>query len=124
MTALHYAASFDGFEQVVKILIEHGSNVKLQNSVLIFFFDFLFAFLSPFFLLFIYHLCWEGWFFFEPFSFFLLGWENSPCLCRKSGHCRIDRPIAGFIFFSLYLFFFTFFLFFSFNFLFFFVEVE
>ena len=36
-TALHYAA-FNGFEQIVKILIEHGSNVNLQTDVFIFFF--------------------------------------------------------------------------------------
>ena len=35
--ALHTAAD-NGFEQIVKILIEHGSNVDLQNLVLIFFF--------------------------------------------------------------------------------------
>ena len=36
-TALHFAA-LNGFEQIVKILIEHGSNVHLQNIVFIFFF--------------------------------------------------------------------------------------
>ena len=35
-TALHKAAS-KGFEEVVKILIEHGSNVNLQDRVLILF---------------------------------------------------------------------------------------
>ena len=44
MTALHSAA-FNGFEQIVKILVEHGSNVNLQDEVLIFFFWFLFLFL-------------------------------------------------------------------------------
>ena len=37
MTALHRAVS-DGSEEIVKILIEHGSNVDLQDQVLIFFF--------------------------------------------------------------------------------------
>ena len=36
-TVLHLAAA-RGFEQIVKILVEHGSNVNLQTSVLIFFF--------------------------------------------------------------------------------------
>ena len=34
-TALHFAAS-KGFEQVVRVLLEHGSNVDLQDQVLIF----------------------------------------------------------------------------------------
>ena len=38
-TALHIAV-WKGFEQIVKILVEHGSNVDLQNAVFIFFFDF------------------------------------------------------------------------------------
>ena len=42
-TALHRAAG-GGFEQIVKILIEHGSNVHLQTSVLIFFSWFWFYF--------------------------------------------------------------------------------
>ena len=43
-TALHRAA-FKGFEQIVKILVDHGSNVDLQKKVLIsFFFDFHFEF--------------------------------------------------------------------------------
>ena len=36
-TALHLAAQ-KGFEEIVKILLEHGSNVDLQNNVLIFIF--------------------------------------------------------------------------------------
>ena len=43
-TALHSAAD-EGFVEIVKILIEHGSSINLQNQVLIslfFFFDFLF----------------------------------------------------------------------------------
>ena len=36
-TALHYAA-YSGYKQILKILIEHGSNVHLQTKVLIFFF--------------------------------------------------------------------------------------
>ena len=44
MTALHRAAD-RGFEQIVKILVEHGSNVHLQDKVFIFFFfDFDFNF--------------------------------------------------------------------------------
>ena len=44
MTALHFAA-FRGFKEIVKILIEHGSNVDFQRNVLIFFFfDFDFYF--------------------------------------------------------------------------------
>ena len=43
MTALHRAA-WHPFEQIVKILIEHGSNVDLQTTVLIFFFLFHFDF--------------------------------------------------------------------------------
>ena len=38
-TALHYAAE-KGFEQIIKILIEHRSNIHLQNKVFIFFFLF------------------------------------------------------------------------------------
>ena len=30
-------AAWKGFEQIVKILVEHGSNVHLQNTVFIFF---------------------------------------------------------------------------------------
>ena len=41
-TALHLAAS-KGWEQIVKILVDHGSNVDLQTTV--FFFDFWFFFL-------------------------------------------------------------------------------
>ena len=37
LTTLHCAAR-EGFEQIVKILIEHGSNVDLQDTVFIFFF--------------------------------------------------------------------------------------
>ena len=43
MTALHRAA-WHPFEQIVKILVEHGSNVDLQNIVFIFFFLFHFDF--------------------------------------------------------------------------------
>ena len=43
-TALHIAAE-KGFEQIVKILIKHGSNVHLQDRVLIFLFLFLLFFL-------------------------------------------------------------------------------
>ena len=39
MTALHIAA-FKGFEQIVKILVDHGANFDLQEKVLIFFFFF------------------------------------------------------------------------------------
>ena len=39
MTALDLAAS-NGFEQIVKILIEHGANVHLQEQLVFFFFDF------------------------------------------------------------------------------------
>ena len=42
MTPLHYAASTRS-EEIVKILIEHGSNIDLQDTVLIFFFLFLFV---------------------------------------------------------------------------------
>ena len=45
MTALHRAAGL-GFEQIVKILVEHGSNVDLQTSVLIFIFIYFFVFFS------------------------------------------------------------------------------
>ena len=38
-TALHYA-TWRGFEQIVKILVEHGSNLDLQDPVFIFFFFF------------------------------------------------------------------------------------
>ena len=43
MTALHKGAH-KGFEQIVKILLEHGSNVNLQDQVFIFFFFFLLFF--------------------------------------------------------------------------------
>ena len=39
-TALHYAAE-RGSEQVVKILVEHGSNINIWDKVFIFFFFFL-----------------------------------------------------------------------------------
>ena len=45
-TALHIAA-LSGSEQIVKILLEHGSNVHLQDKVLIFFF-FVFFLISLF----------------------------------------------------------------------------
>ena len=41
MTALHLAAD-KGFEQIVKILVENGANVHLQDQVFIFFFISLF----------------------------------------------------------------------------------
>ena len=47
-TALHLAA-LRGFEQIVKILLKHGSNVDLQKKVLIFFFFLIFFFISLFF---------------------------------------------------------------------------
>ena len=37
-TALHFAAR-KGFEDIVKILVEHGSNIQLEDQVFIFFFD-------------------------------------------------------------------------------------
>ena len=40
-TALHIAA-WEGFEEIVKILIEHRSNINIQDKVLIFFFFFSF----------------------------------------------------------------------------------
>ena len=39
--ALHYAA-WNGFEEIVNILLEHGANVDLQDKVLIFSFCFFF----------------------------------------------------------------------------------
>ena len=54
MTALHMAA-FKGFEEFINILVEHGSNVHLQDKVFIFFF-FLFLFLFLCFFLFLYLL--------------------------------------------------------------------
>ena len=39
MTSLHLAVS-KSFEEIVKILIKHGSNVNLQDQVLILFFFF------------------------------------------------------------------------------------
>ena len=38
---LHRAAK-NGFEQIVKLLIEHGANVNLQNHVFSFFFGFVY----------------------------------------------------------------------------------
>ena len=66
-TALHNAAS-NGFEEIVKILVEYGSNINIQTTVLIFFFDFLKKY-------FCYHFLLVGSF--SNFLFFLLGWENS-----------------------------------------------
>ena len=43
-TALHIAA-WRGYEPIAKILIEHGSNVHLQDQVLIFLFFLIFMFL-------------------------------------------------------------------------------
>ena len=37
MTALHIATS-GGFEKIVRILLQHGANVNLQDKVLIFIF--------------------------------------------------------------------------------------
>ena len=51
-TALHIAAE-RGLEQIVKILVEHGSNVDLQEKVLIFFFFFYFHFDFYFFVFFL-----------------------------------------------------------------------
>ena len=39
MTALHYAVK-EGFEQIVKILIEHRFNINIQNKVFFFIFFF------------------------------------------------------------------------------------
>ena len=64
--ALHYAAK-KGSKEIVEILIEHGSNVNLQNKVL-FFSLFLFSFCYHFLLL----NC-----DFLTFLFLLLGWQNS-----------------------------------------------
>ena len=86
-TALHNAAS-KGFEQIVKILIEHGSNVDLQNQVLIFFF-----------LLFIFSCDGEGererwlcvcYLFFFKTSFYLVWMDPSSrsCLQREKRSCE------------------------------------
>ena len=55
-TALHFAA-YSGFEEILKILLKSGSDIDLQDEVLIFFsffvfyfFSFLLVFLSYFFL--------------------------------------------------------------------------
>ena len=56
MTALHIAAE-EGFEQIVKFLIEHGSNVHLQDQVFIFFFFFFLICISLFFLIFFICCC-------------------------------------------------------------------
>ena len=39
MTVLHIAAE-RGFQEIVKILIEHGSNIDLQDKVFLFSFSF------------------------------------------------------------------------------------
>ena len=81
-TALHIAAG-NGFEQIVKILIEHGSNVNLQTKVFIFlFFSFFFFFCCYDSLLVVSCCCeWLGCVIFDLFylffnNFFLLkyGW--------------------------------------------------
>ena len=46
-TPLHFAAA-KGFEQIVKIFIEHHANVNIQNQVFSFFFFFLIFFFFPF----------------------------------------------------------------------------
>ena len=73
-TVLHIAAS-KGFEEIVKILLEHGSNFRLQNNVLIFFFFFQFYL----FLLFDCYCCELGGVWSDSFLNFLfcLGRENS-----------------------------------------------
>ena len=131
MTALHYAA-FNGFEQIVKILVEHRSNINIQDKVFFFFFFF-----------FLISLCcntvdlldcvgwvggmrgwWRGWWrglewffwnFLFLFFFIVLGWENSPWYCKRSKCCWINHPIEGFLFISHSSFFFDIFLI-SFNF--------
>ena len=55
MTALHYAAN-RGFKEIVKFLILYGSNVDLQNNVLIFFFI-LFVYSLSFYLLIAFFFC-------------------------------------------------------------------
>ena len=35
-----YSAAFNGFEEIVKILIENGANIHLPDNVLIFFLNF------------------------------------------------------------------------------------
>ena len=50
ITALHIAAE-KGFEQIVKILVEHGSNLHLQEQVLIFFFFWFWFWFFVFFLI-------------------------------------------------------------------------
>ena len=67
-TALHIAAE-KGFEQIMKILVEHGSNVNLQDAVFIFFFFLIFIFISLFFLIlfvvvvhhWLFHVVMNGW---------------------------------------------------------------
>ena len=71
MTPLHLA-SFEGFDEIVEILLEHRSNIALQTKVLIFFFFFDFYF-QYFFFVFFFEFCLFD-FFFEFFfknSFFL-----------------------------------------------------
>ena len=60
-TALHHAA-WRGFEQIVKILVEHRSNINIQTKVFIFFF---FFFKKYFFVATVWAL--DGFFFFETF---------------------------------------------------------
>ena len=55
-TALHFA-TWKGFEQIVKILVEHGSNIDIQTKVLIFFFFFFFDFDLNFFVFSHFFIC-------------------------------------------------------------------
>ena len=75
-TPLHMAA-FHGFEEIVKIFIEHGANVNIQNKV----FFLIFCFIIFFFIV-DFVICGllkrvSSFFFLIFFSFFLLGWSNS-----------------------------------------------
>ena len=115
-TALHYAAD-RGFEQIVKILVEHRSNINIQTKVFIFFF-----FLKIFFCCNSWDLLncdgWVEWFgvvfFFETFFFLIFFYcvrMGKQCLMLQKIRTLLNWSSNWrfyFFYFSLFFFFFWF----------------
>ena len=94
MTALHIAA-WKGFEQIVRILVDHGSNVNLQNKVFIFIFIFSFLYLLLWSIVGLFHVDCEMvvlvWYLFCFYSFFLFFLITSFCLRGTPLHFAVSK---------------------------------